>query len=97
MTVSSDTARLSVVVPVEYRKRLVSRRARRGELSGALLQCIQDATSLYGLPSAMREVLEKDMKRRRISDQREYVQALLVERFNAVTTSAKREQSEAHR
>lgn len=90
MTVPSESARLSVIVPAEYRKRLVSPRARRGELSGALLRCIEDATSLYGLPKAVRDALEKDMKRRRFADQREYVQWLLLERYRDVSGSPKR-------
>lgn len=97
MTVTSESARLSVSVPAEYRKRLVSPRARRGELSGALLRCIEDATSLYGLPAVVRDALLKDMKRRRFADQREYVQWLLLERYHAVASAKRADEPEGQR
>ena len=84
----TSSARLSVVVPAEYRRRLVSPRAPRGALSGALLRCIEDATALYGLPKPVQAALQKDMRKRRFADQRDYVQWLLLERYRAVSLSS---------
>ena len=82
---ASSAPRLSLCLPDELRERLVSGPARRGALTGALLQCVLDATSLYGLPKPVRDELERDMRQRRYSDQRDYVLWLLVERYRQLS------------
>jgi hypothetical protein len=78
-----ELSSISVRVPIEVRKWLDQRMKESGRqsLNEVVTDLIEDARTWYRLPKAMVEALERDRKNRKAPDLREYLVALLLERY----------------
>lgn len=78
-----ELSNISVRVPMEIRSWLDHRMKETGRqsLNEVVNDLIEDARSWYRLPAPMVEALDRDRKNRKAKDFREYLVALLLERY----------------